>query len=109
MATPRECKTCGRGGVKLWRVHGEFFPPFSLYCSEHAVARFREEHPDHAEFELNEDGGHLSTWDFARPGEITYELGRCVPAVETPGGEGWWGVTTTPPDDFEKWKALPNV
>lgn len=109
----RACTNCKKSGVKLWRNHGQWSPPFVLLCGPCGVDQFNNDgDDDHGPIErLEADGSHLSTWNFHSRPQMTWELGWFVPAVETTDGSGWWGVYHTNPEAveaWENWQALPN-
>jgi hypothetical protein len=42
-------------------------------------------------------------------GGRTDQIGSYIPAVPTPDGEGFWGYTSVPDVDIEKWRAMRTL
>lgn len=106
----RSCNSCGASDIKLWRTHGEYFPPLSTHCGPCSVKKYREDHADHVHFELAEDGSHKSAWPWGKR-EQTWEMGWRVPGVEIADGSGFWSNWSDNPEAieaWENWKKLPN-
>lgn len=85
------CSRCGATGCKLWREYQSF--TLGLLC-----ARCLPGAP-----EFDDDGLRPSD----HGGERTDQAGWYVPALSD-GDGGYWGYTSCPPEDYERWRALPT-
>lgn len=89
-----KCCECGIEGVKLWREYQTF--TVRLRCVICAT-----EGTDIDPHTVDEDGTRPS-----RHGGTTDQLGWWVPAIQNEDGN-FWGYTSSPMEDYDRWVALP--
>ena len=90
-----KCHNCGKSGIKLWRQYQTFHIELTCYkCSGDTR-------------EIDADG-RVESKHF--PGVRTDQLdGWLIPAVPIANQPGvYWGYTSVPEADAQKWAILPN-
>lgn len=91
------CQQCGMTGVKLWREAHAYSGPLVLLCVDCCG---KHEGIDPATVDEVGDRVRDDGW-------LTDQIGWWVPAVPDWDGEGMWGYTSSPPDDYERWRKMP--
>lgn len=92
------CSKCGAGDCKLWRAYQSFNP--RLLCAPCAAEEQNKDitqMDEHGLFPI--EGQHHGKTD---------QIGWYIPAVATAEGN-FWGYTSVPTEDAERWLALPTL
>lgn len=93
------CRYCGATGCKLWRLSATF--RIELAC----LSCLRERTTDEDRMAPVDDAGLHNAKMFGP----TSQYMSWVPEVPTHENDGYWGLTSIPPEGMYWWRWLPTV